>query len=207
MQAWRPILLATWHGMTERRSLFILSLLLLTGLNGGLYAAVAPLLGANAAGWSTGQTSGLMAAGSLSAGLSAALLVGPLAARFGARAVASVGFAAQCALGLALVASQAHWADGAPIRAFLLLSEPLTYLLAVCLGPLAMQQCRPAVSATQFGLFMATNNLGRSLAAALLAPLESLGGFAAVLMLYAAAGAAGVAFLWVAAATRQRARA
>ena len=198
LQAWLPIFTEVWRGMIRPPSLFLLLPLVMTGAHAGFYSGIAPLIAHDYAGWTNAETSSRMAFGSLMAGLLAALVFGWLAARIGPRRLALIGFAAVLALGLAMVASQSAWAQGTPILAFVTVSDSLNYMLAVTLGAISMRQCRLSVAATQFGLYMAVSNLGRTLASALLGPLDRLGGAEAVLFGLAATGAIGLAILLIA---------
>ena len=56
----------------------------------------------------------------------------------------------------------------------------LTVLRGVAAGSLAMRLCTPAIAATQFAVFMAILNLGRTAASASLGWLDSLGGIPAM---------------------------
>ena len=62
-------------------------------------------------------------------------------------------------------------------------------------GLLAMRLCAPEVSANQFCLYMASNNLGMSLASASVGTLVALGGLAAVLVAKATLLLAGAALI------------
>lgn len=198
LQAWLPIFAEVWRGMIRPPSLYLMVPLVMMGAHSGFYTGIAPLIAHDAAGWSTAETSSRMAFGSLLAGLLAALVFGWLAARVGPRRLAVIGFTAVLALGLAMVASQSTWAEGTPIRVFVTVNDPLNYLLAVTMGAISMRQCRLSVAATQFGLYMAISNLGRTLASALLGPLDRLGGAEAVLFGLATTGAIGLAILLLA---------
>ena len=99
------------------------------------------------------------------------------------------------ALGLGMVAARSAWTAGTPILVFALSNDPINYMIAVSTGSIAMRQCRLSVAATQFGLYMAIGNFGRTIAAALLGPLDRLGGPEAVMFGLAATGAIGMAIL------------
>lgn len=195
LEAWLPIFAEVWRGMIRRPSLFLLVPLIVGGAHSGFYSGITPLIAHDAAGWTTAETASRMAVGSLLAGVLAAVLFGWLGARFGPRRVAIVACALVLALGLGMVATQPLWATGTPILVFALANDPINYMIAVSTGAIAMRQCRLSVAATQFGLYMAIGNFGRTIAAGLLGPLDRLGGNTAVMLGMAATGAIGIAVL------------
>ncbi len=69
---------------------------------------------------------------------------------------------------------------------FILLLNCLNVLFFVGFAALAMRICDKAVSATQFGLYMASANLGASLAAGVFGPIFQAYDYAGVLIVAAA---------------------
>ncbi|WP_411288009.1 MFS transporter [Phenylobacterium sp.] len=195
MRAWAPIFREIGRAMTRGPSLLLLPALLMGGAGSGLYSGIAPLIGAKVAGWSAPQVSGLMATGSLIAGGLAVLAFGWLIGRVGERRTAMFAFAGVLGLGIAVVALQPWWTQGWPLSLLILPTDALCFLITICLSTIAMRHCAPAVAATQFGLYMATANLGRTLSSALIGPLDALGGNPALLFGFAATGLLGVAIL------------
>lgn len=195
LHAWWPILKSVWAGMMRGPSLLLLPALLLNGATAGTYSALAPLAGTRAAGWPADQVSGLMASGSLVAGALAVTLFGLVLVKTGPRYGGALAYGAQVALGLFLALSLSSWAEGWPLRSFILSFDSSVTLLSAGLGALAMRRCSPAVAATQFGLYMAVANLGRTIASALVGPLEALGGLVMLPLFLAACAAAGAILL------------
>lgn len=195
LQAWLPIFAETWRGMIRVPSLLLSVPLMMTGVMAGFYSGITPLIAFNFAGWGTAETARHMAGGSLVAGVLGVLVFGALAGWVGPRRMAMLASAMVLLLGLGMVLAQPFWATGTPILAFIYLSDPLNFLLVICLAPIAMRQCRLAVAATQFGLYMAISNLGRTIASALLGPLDRLGGDTAIMLGFAASGLVGLVVL------------
>lgn len=195
LQAWLPIFAETWRGMIRVPSLFLVVPLMMAGVMSGFYSGITPLIAANSGGWSTAETSRHMAGGSLLAGVLAVLVFGALVARVGPRRMAMLTQAMVAALGLAMLITQPLWGTGTPILAFIYIADPLNFLWVICLAPIAMRHCRLAVAATQFGLYMAISNLGRTISSALLGPLDRLGGDAAIMIAFAASGLIGLVVL------------
>ena len=69
--------------------------------------------------------------------------------------------------------------DSANIAAIFMFNA-LVVLRGVTSGSLAMRLCTPTIAATQFAVFMAILNLGRTIASASLGWLDSLGGIPAM---------------------------
>ena len=75
---------------------------------------------------------------------------------------------------------QGHWTNPVFFIAAIFMLNALNVLRGVAAGSLAMRLCTPAIAATQFAVFMALLNLGRSLASASLGWIDSLGGIPAM---------------------------
>jgi MFS transporter, PAT family, beta-lactamase induction signal transducer AmpG len=75
---------------------------------------------------------------------------------------------------------QSHWTNPAFFIAAIFMFNALVVLRGVASGSLAMRLCTPAIAATQFAVFMAILNLGRTLASASLGWIDSLGGIPAM---------------------------
>ena len=85
-------------------------------------------------------------------------------------------FAALLAVSAAMWLSVANWSDPASFTAFVYVWCALDVLITVVALPISMRLCDPRVAATQFTLYMATNNFGISLAAWVLRFSRQLGG-------------------------------
>ena len=75
---------------------------------------------------------------------------------------------------------QNHWTNPALFIGAVFIFTTLAFLRSVTGGSLAMRLCKPAIAATQFAVFMAIFNLGRTAASASLGWLDSLGGIPAM---------------------------
>jgi PAT family beta-lactamase induction signal transducer AmpG len=190
--AWGPMLRETWRAMTMRISLLCMLPMLCAGLYGGFYVGANPLLAVRAAGWSQERIATFSSVGSFCAGLLVAVIASPLVGRLGYRRAIQLVFALVALAGLAMLAAQPLWAQGWPVAALILVSDPLNFTLAACLGAVAMRLCNPAVAATQFTLYMATNNLGRSLGSWVLGSTDAIGGTTALVAGWVVIGLAGL---------------
>jgi PAT family beta-lactamase induction signal transducer AmpG len=107
-------------------------------------------------------------------------LFGAAASHWGARRLFIASVLLASAGAAAMVVFQDHWANPAILISAIFLFTTLTFLRGVTTGSLAMRLCNPAVAATQFAVFMATLNLGRTIASASLGWIDSLGGIPAM---------------------------
>lgn len=186
-----PILRNTFAAIVRPWSLLLIAGFIFAGMYDGFYRAIAPLMGAGIAGWDTARISGMTATSGLVAGLLLVTILPLLVERFGARRFAMAIFAIAAGHGLFVMALASDWVQGWPVTLYILPSETLSFLMSICLAALAMRLCTPAVAATQFCLYMASGNLGRSIASALVGPIDRLGsvmGLLAALVLVSVAG-------------------
>lgn len=190
--AWWPVLKTTWRSMLGPRSLLAIPALLLIGMHGGTFNGALPVVAATEAGWPQERIAGLMASSSLLAGVLALTAFGLIIGRSGVRRGMIGGYAVMALTALAALAAANAWPQGWPIGGLMLVSEPINIFLAVCAGTVAMGLCTPAVAATQFTLYMATINLGRTIASSLLGPLDAVGGSVALIGAFAVVGVLGV---------------
>jgi len=84
--------------------------------------------------------------------------------------------AALMAVSPAMWLSVAHWGDPTYFSGFVYAWCGLDILITVVALPISMRLCDPRVAATQFTLYMATNNFGISLAAWVLRFSSQIGG-------------------------------
>ena len=95
-------------------------------------------------------------------------------------------------------ALQDYWNNSALFIGAVFLFTTLAFLRSVTGGSLAMRLCTPAVAATQFAVFLALFNLGRSAASASLGWLDSLGGIPAMFTAMAVCSLIAAAFAFAA---------
>lgn len=189
--AWWPVLKTTWAAMLGKNSLLAMAPMLLIGVHGGIYVGAMPLIAAAEADWSQERISATASSGSLLAGVLAVILYGAIVAWLGARRTMVLVYFVIAISGAAMLLLRDSWQASWPITGMMLASDPLNFCLAVCLGTIAMKLCTPAVAATQFTLYMAISNLGRTLGSAALGPIEKAGGAEGLMWAIVAVGIAG----------------
>ena len=174
--AWWPILKSTAVSMIRPVSLFWLPVLLVRGFHYGMFTAVTPLIGTGNVGWSEVRVTSVVGTAQFVAGILGLTLGGWLGDTFGAKKSTIAMFAALMAMSAAMWFSVANWGDPTSFTAFVYAWCGLDVLITVVALPISMRLCDPRVAATQFTLYMATNNFGISLAAWVLRFSRPMGG-------------------------------
>lgn len=178
--AFGPIFRSLFAAMFTRQTLILVPALIMVTAAWGIFLGLAPLFAANVLGWEKNIYSGWSSQANLMAGLAGGLLFGLIAGRWGARRVFILCALTAAAFALAMLSMQAHWSNPIFFIIAIFVFTALATLRAVTSGSLAMRLCTPAIAATQFAVFMAVLNLGRTLASASLGWLDSLGGIPAM---------------------------
>ena len=178
--AFGPIIRNLLSAMFTRHTLILVPALMAVSAAWGIFLGLAPLFSANILGWEKAAYSGWSGQANLVAGLAGGLLFGVAATRWGARRVFIAGALMASAAAAAMLGLQDQWANPVILIGAIFTFTALAVLRAVTSGSLAMRLCTPAVAATQFAVFMAILNLGRTFATASLGWLDSLGGFPAM---------------------------
>ncbi|NBW75786.1 MAG: MFS transporter [Sphingomonadaceae bacterium] len=178
--AFGPIVRNLFLAMFTRQTLLLVPALIAIVVSWGIFLGLAPLLATQVLGWEKAVYSGWTGQASLVAGLAGALLFGGIAARWGARRIFVICAVIAGGLAAAAYFLQGLWANPAFLVALIFIYTALAVLRGVVSGSLAMRLCLPVIAATQFAVFMALLNLGRTLAAFSLGWLDGLGGLPAM---------------------------
>jgi len=146
----------------SRISLVVISIMFLDGLAGGYGSALTPIAAINLFGFTTPQWSNLVAVMGL-LGAVVALGLGPLIDHFGAKRMQVFIILVVIAHTFLLAGTQHYWQDTLYVQVMMSIWVLLGPISMVCIIALAMAVCSPAISATQFALYMSIANLGASL--------------------------------------------
>ena len=171
LDAWWPLLKATFHSMSRAASLLWIPCLFGRG---------------NHAGWDTSEIASLTATGGLLAGILCMTLGGWLGDKFGAKRIGLMWLASGIALCAVMYFGVAYWSNSAVFVAFVCFWIPLDMLITVALLPISMRLCDPTVAATQFTIYMAVSNFGISFGAFMLGKTDALGGLPAIFLIVGA---------------------
>jgi MFS transporter, PAT family, beta-lactamase induction signal transducer AmpG len=148
--------------LLSRVSLVVIFIMFLDGLVGGYGQALMPIAAVKLFGYTTPQWSQLVATMGL-VGALMALGLGPLIDRFGAKRMLFFTVAVTAAHAFVLAGTQHYWQDSTYVKIMLAIWVILGPVTMVCAIALAMAICSPAVSATQFAIYMSIANLGASM--------------------------------------------
>jgi PAT family beta-lactamase induction signal transducer AmpG len=177
---WKTIVVTTLSELLRKDSLKLMVGLFLLGTVYGTYLGVQPLMATGPGGWSDAAFSSLTGTGNLVAGILGVLVFGYIADQLTPRRAAMAGGLGIAILSTAFVAASDYWAAEMLVISFVLAHLSVYLLVQISLCSIAMGRCNPAVSATQFTLYMAVSNMGITASAALLGVLDALGGLHAM---------------------------
>ena len=184
--------------MFTRQTLILVPALLAVSAAWGIFLGLAPLFATNILGWDKAVYSGWGGQANLVAGLACVLFFGAAASQWGARRLFIASALLASAGAAAMVALQDYCVNPAILIGAIFLFTTLAFLRGVTTGSLAMRLCNPAVAATQFAVFMAILDLGRTIASASLGWLDSLGGIPAMFTAMALCSLIAAAFAFAA---------
>ena len=144
-----------------RASLVVSLIMFFDGVVTGYGEALMPIAAVKLFSFTTTEWSHLVAMMGLT-GAFAALALGPLIDRFGARTMLLLTIGVVCAHAFLLAGTQHLWSNSTYVLFMLsayVLMQPVTM---VCVIALAMSICSTRISATQFAVYMSMANLGHS---------------------------------------------
>ena len=144
-----------------RVSLIVMAIMIFDGFIGGYGHALMPIAAINLFGFTTPEWSQLVAAMGL-AGAAAALALGPMIDRFGAKRMLVLTVSLVAMHAFLLAETQYLWENTTYVKVMLAAWVLLGPVTMVCMIALAMTICSSATSATQFAIYMSLANLGAS---------------------------------------------
>ena len=131
-----------------------------------------PIFTVKALGWTDKAYSQFFATASLIGGIAGMFIGGFLIDRFGKIRMLNIYCFAAIALVSAFVLMQPYWANKWLICGFMIAYQLLFVFTSIGIFATAMQCCWKKVSATQFTLYMAISNLGRTMGAKCIGPIK-----------------------------------
>jgi PAT family beta-lactamase induction signal transducer AmpG len=144
-----------------RVSMILMAIMVFDGFIGGYGHALMPIAAINLFGFTTPEWSQLVAVMGL-AGAAAALVLGPMIDRFGAKKMLVLTISLVAVHAFLLAETQYLWENTTYVRAMLAAWVLLGPVTMVCMIALAMTICSGTTSATQFAIYMSLANLGSS---------------------------------------------
>jgi len=200
--AFLPIIRNLLAGMFTRQTLILIPALVAISAGWGIFLGLGPLFATQELGWLKATYSGWSGQAFLVAGIGAAIILGPAAGRWGARRMFILGALLVTAAAGVMLSLRPSWGEPTLFIGAIYLFTALAVLRAVSAGSLTMRLCNPAIAATQFAVFMAILNIGRTLGSASLGWLDALGGIAAMFAAIGICGLVAAAFAFAAKAGR-----
>lgn len=170
--------------LTLPMSLILFVGLLLERIGGGMITVAAPLFAVKELGYLAedfSQTYGLI--GGIAAALG--LLIGPLVDRYGAKLIFLSGMLANSAVLLVMSINPSWWVEPSFVLTGFALAIFFGHVAFVGMIALCMNICWWKVAATQFSVYMAFSNLGRSIGAGLYAAISEQVSYAQVMQIAA----------------------
>ncbi len=180
IEAWWPLLKATFISLTRPASLLFLPVLFGSRVAYGGFAGATPLIGANYVGLGTAEIASHTAMGGLVAGVLCMTLGGWLGDRFGAKRIAIMWLVTGLAMFAVMYWAEPYWSDPRLFTAFVLGWITLDMLITVASLPIPMRLCDPKVAATQFTIYMAVANFGVAFGAFMLGKTTTMGGLSSI---------------------------
>ncbi|MFZ9394894.1 MAG: MFS transporter [Erythrobacter sp.] len=196
--AFGPIIRNLLAAMFTRQTLLLVPALIASNAVWGIFLGLGPLFSADVLGWEKAVYSGWSSQASLLAGIAGGLAFGLAAARWGARRMFGLGAVAYAACAVAMLLAQDQWNQPAIYIGAMFAFTALRVLSMVTFGSVAMRLCVPGIAATQFAVFMAIANLGKTASSASLGWLDSLGGYSAMFTAMALCGVIAALFAFIA---------
>lgn len=175
-RAWWPILQTTLRSLFRPVSLFWVPVMLVKGMQYGIMTGATPLIGVGEAGYAEDQITAISGTAQLVAGILAMTAGGWIADKMGAARATTMLYAMWLAFNGAMTLLYSSWSDTQFVYAFIFVWFAIDTVIAAVSFPVCMRLCDPKVAATQFAIYMAINNMGISLGAALLSQSDRLGG-------------------------------
>ena len=145
----------------SRVSLILMAIMLFDGFVDGYGRALMPIAAVNLFGFTTPQWSQLVAVMGLG-GAAAALALGPMIDRFGAKRMYVLTVSLVAVHAFLLAETQYLWENSTYVKVMLSAWVLLGPVTMVCMIALAMAICSSTASATQFAIYMSLANLGSS---------------------------------------------
>ncbi len=153
-------------------SLYIGIAFFLFNMGIALLETMLPVFTIQLAGWTNAKYANLFSITSMIAGFLGVFAGGALADFFGKRRMMSIYLGLFAILMITMALMRAHWTTGV-ITGFMGMYYTLYVFTSIASFAIGMQLCWRRISATQFTLYMALANVGRSVGASLLGPLKA----------------------------------
>ena len=172
VSSWRAIFQSLYKVVKLHNSMVFLIFLFIISAACNYIDTIMSIFTVQALGWTDQAYSGYYATATLAGGMGGMLIGGILIDRFGRKKMLNIYMVLLLVLVSAFAFSKAHWAQTSFVFAFMITYQVLYVFSVIGLFATAMQCCWKKISATQFTLYMAISNIGRTFGAKLIGPLK-----------------------------------
>ena len=173
LDSWSKIFKSLFKVFLLPASLFMGVSFFLFNMCISLLETMLPVFTIQSLGWTNDKYSNLFSTTSLIAGFLGIVAGGALADFFGKRRMMSIYLGLFAAVMVAMALLKFYWTADTFVSGFMLMYYTLYVFISIASFAIGMQLCWARISATQFTLYMAISNVGRSIGAAMLGPLKS----------------------------------
>lgn len=179
--AFGPIFRQLFKALFTRETMILVPALIAVTTAQGIFVGMAPIFSADVLGWENDTYSSWSSIAKLLSGITAVVLFGWAATRWGARRMFIVCGLIAAGGALAMLVLKGWWTNPNVLIAMIFIYGGVFALRGVTAGSVAMRLCEPTVAATQFSVYMACLNLGTTLGGLMLGTLDAIGGISAML--------------------------
>ncbi len=172
-ETWGEILHTLKSAFLLRNSLIGAVCMFIGGTVNGLKDALIPVFTIQQLGWDNSAYADLAAGANVAGALVAMFLAGWLADRVGKVRIISIYLFLMAGIWSALALTSHHWSMPGYIHVFVYVLQFIETFSLVAVLATAMNLCWTRVAATQFTLYMVSNNMGLVVGAMLLGPLRA----------------------------------
>lgn len=165
IDAWLPLLKASFKAMFAVASLSVIPFLLVRQVPSGAGDVFYPIMTTNYTGWGTSDYTNVNSAAALAASIFGLIIGGYAVAKLGPKRMIGIVFPLMALMFAAVAGMPEEWSNSHFVIALFWAQEFVSILFAIAMIPLAMRLCLPAVAATQFTIYMAVGNFGRPVGA------------------------------------------
>ncbi|MCB2048346.1 MAG: MFS transporter [Novosphingobium sp.] len=167
IDAWWPLLKASFSAMVTPLSLLLLPILLVRAMPAGAFEAFQPILATQIGGWTQSEYTSLIATAALLAGVLGLTVGGFVVDYIGSQRSLVILMVTYLAMLVGFALARDYWTNAALLSSIFTALAVYDTFVAIAVIPICMRMCSPAVAATQFTLYMAVANFGRPIGAAI----------------------------------------
>lgn len=172
-EKWSEIFSPLIRALILPMSVLLVLLEALNRMSAGILQAIGPVITVQELGWSQADFAGWIAVTGIAAAVFGVIL-GPIVDRYGAKITLTIMVGIRMLLFLATGFFESYWQDAFLVKGVILIMALTGQIVTIAIISMFMRISFKRVAATQFAVYMALANLGLSMGAALVAPMDGL---------------------------------